>query len=340
MTQLILPGSPLIVCPELVTRLKDNGIKRYATDAAVFLQQLHFFLSLDDGGSIVDGVKWVYNSLASWQRRIKWLTDYSLRKIKGRLIELGIIQVQQNKTITVGDRTQTLFNRDTRDRSCWYTINYEHEIFAQVEAAPISTDANKKRVTSCKSDNKSDANSWQYTNDIDPIITPENTSKNTTTSDVVALSIESEYQEIVHSCPVCPEPPVKQVKVQPTVIDHSTKNSEERIKEVEALRVNLTPALRIAVVTAAIGVYEGAIALFKKEKARGVINKPTAFLLSALREGWRVPIEQTVKDKQARFIEWRKASKDNDVAAKYSVTRGDRIEISADNETWIEWEEK
>lgn len=182
--KLILPGSPLIVCPELVSRLKESGIKRYATDAAVFVQQLHYFLSMPNHGRVIDGIKWVYNSLTKWQSSIKWLTDYTFRTIKNKLVELGIIKAKQ-----LG------LNDQGRDRSYWYSINYDHEIL-KVETAPFSTDAIIQQ--------SSDANQAinlhpiieQSSNDIAPDITPENTNKiNNNKTDVVAFKKLSEEKE-------------------------------------------------------------------------------------------------------------------------------------------------
>ena len=170
------------------------------------------------------------------------------------------------------------------------------------------------------------------------------------------LRLHKEICEAAASNPDATVPSYREIKIQQTpdvvaslqtINEENTKPdpknnqpliSDEKIKEMEALKVELSPALRIAVATAAVGVYEGAIALLKTAKAENKVRSSTAFLLSAIRKGWHVPIEQIIKDKQSSFIEWRKASKANDAAAKYSCTNGDCIEISADNETWIEWE--
>lgn len=177
MTQnsLVLPGSPLIVCPELVSRLKDNGIKRYATDAAVFIQQLHYFLSMPNHGRVIDGVKWVYNSLTKWQQAIKWLTDYAFRTIRNKLVDLNIIVALQ-----LG------LNDQGRDRSYWYSINYDHEIF-ELEVSPFSTDANCKQSSNANYDNKTSPSCEQSSNHIDTEITPKNTSETTTETPPVAV---------------------------------------------------------------------------------------------------------------------------------------------------------
>lgn len=323
--KLILPGSPLIVCPELVTRLREQGLKRYATDAAVFIQQLHYLLKMPNHGRIIEGIKWIYNSLTKWQKEIEWLTDYTFRTIKNKLIELGIIKAQQ-----LG------LNDQGRDRSYWYTINYEHEIFL-VEVNPISTNGSSEQSSDAKQAIKSDASFKQSSDVYDPKTTPEITNKITTTS-AVATSLRSQYPEAVESYPDSQEPPKPKPVAKAAVIDNSPINSDERINEVRALEIKLSSALRIAVVEAAADVYEKAIASFKEAKAGNRVNSPTAFLLSAIRERWHVPIEQAIESKKARFIEWRKASKANDAAARFSMVEGDCILISSDGKTWIDWE--
>ncbi|MGL5922211.1 hypothetical protein [Chroococcidiopsis sp.] len=185
--KLLLPGSPLIVCPELVTRLKKEGFKRYATDAAVFLQQLHYFLSMPSCGTVIDGVKWVYNSLTKWQQAINWLTDYAFRTIKNKLVESGIIKAQQ-----LG------INDQGRDRSYWYAINYEHKVFLQPVVSPISTDANNDISAGASNDINPRPISVQCADDIETKITPENTSKKTTT--LVAVKQKLEQEVVVKPC--------------------------------------------------------------------------------------------------------------------------------------------
>lgn len=171
-------------------------------------------------------------------------------------------------------------------------------------------------------------------------INPDKKEINTTTSAcVVANKTSFEYQEVVEPYSVCSKVASKQVEVEPTGIEHTSPAvPNERIQEIEALGVQLSSELRIAVLTAAASVLKNAVAVFKASKAAGKVKCPTAYLLSAIRKQWQLPVEQVVKSKIDSFIAWRQASKANDAAAKFSVTKGDRIEISADGKIWTTWE--
>lgn len=101
------------------------------------VQQLHFYI-MQEFGSIpntikqkfVDGRCWIYKSYSSWLETLPWLTDYAFRKVRSLLVELGIIEVKQ-----LGLRQQG------RDRTCWYTVNYEHPFLQQLLRADVEQES-------------------------------------------------------------------------------------------------------------------------------------------------------------------------------------------------------
>lgn len=116
------------------------------------------------------------------------------------------------------------------------------------------------------------------------------------TSDVVALSNESEYPEPIEPYPVCSKLSIKQVKAQPTTIDHLTIISEKRINEVQKLGVEvISSALRKRVIEAEPKVLSDAIALVKEAINGGGVRCPGAYLYKAIAEGWS---KGTVRDKR------------------------------------------
>ena len=57
---LLLDERPLMVLPKLATMI---GLHE-----AIVLQQIHFLLQMESSGRVIDGKKWVWNTLESWQR--------------------------------------------------------------------------------------------------------------------------------------------------------------------------------------------------------------------------------------------------------------------------------
>ncbi|OWY62832.1 hypothetical protein B7486_56305, partial [cyanobacterium TDX16] len=103
------------------------------------VQQIHYYMSQQFGSvpnqvkeTLVDGRRWIFKSYESWKQTFPWLTDYAFRKVRLLLVELGLIEVKQ-----LGLR------QSGRDRTCWYTVNYEHPFLQQL----ISTDAGTSSST-------------------------------------------------------------------------------------------------------------------------------------------------------------------------------------------------
>lgn len=79
---------------------------------AIFLQQLHYWLTTDDDiGHVLDGQKWIYNSYKSWAKNIRIFSESTIRRAVGKLEEMGIILTKN-------------MNKKKSDHTKWYTINY------------------------------------------------------------------------------------------------------------------------------------------------------------------------------------------------------------------------
>ena len=97
-------SAPLVVSPELACALKS-------ADAAIALQQIHYWLS-KECGKIIDGTRWIYNTYAQWLEQFPWLSEWKLRKIFYRLRELKILKFEQH-------------DRKKWNQRGFYTIDYE-----------------------------------------------------------------------------------------------------------------------------------------------------------------------------------------------------------------------
>lgn len=94
----------LVVSPELACALKNS-------DAAIALQQIHYWLS-KECGKVIDGTRWIYNTYAQWLEQFPWLSEWKLRKIFYRLRELKILKFEQH-------------DRKKWNQRGYYTIDYE-----------------------------------------------------------------------------------------------------------------------------------------------------------------------------------------------------------------------
>jgi hypothetical protein len=93
-----LEANSIPIPPHLAGLLKQTlGRSGNGFDEAAFLQQLHYWTTnTQTKGFLVDGVKWVYNSLKAWLSQFCWMSEYGLRKAIANLKKLGLIQTTQH----------------------------------------------------------------------------------------------------------------------------------------------------------------------------------------------------------------------------------------------------
>jgi hypothetical protein len=102
--KLLCTDKPLILSGSLAAALKS-------ADAAIVLQQVHYWLS-KKGGKIIDGVHWIHNTYEQWLEQFPWLTKWRIRKVFYSLRETEILKFAQH------DQRQY-------KRRGYYTIDYD-----------------------------------------------------------------------------------------------------------------------------------------------------------------------------------------------------------------------
>ncbi|MEY8295013.1 conserved phage C-terminal domain-containing protein [Limosilactobacillus caviae] len=103
MSKLLLDERPLQVQASLAGVLKS-------LDEAVILQQLHYWLQRSN--TVRDNHKWVYNSMADWNKQFPWLSRKALSNHFKKLEKRGLI--------ITGN-----YNKLSFDKTKWYRIDYD-----------------------------------------------------------------------------------------------------------------------------------------------------------------------------------------------------------------------
>lgn len=68
-------------------------------NAAIIVQQLHYWMEKEGVGVIVEGVKYIYNTFNDWVRtQFSWLSQWQFRKSMNLLRSLGIVRVIRYKS--------------------------------------------------------------------------------------------------------------------------------------------------------------------------------------------------------------------------------------------------
>lgn len=101
MSRLLINENPLQVLPSLACAIGLNE--------AVILQQVHYWMN--SSRHVYDGRRWVYNSVPNWQKQFPFWSESTVKRALLSLEKQGMV-ISAN------------YNRDPRDQSKWYSINY------------------------------------------------------------------------------------------------------------------------------------------------------------------------------------------------------------------------
>jgi hypothetical protein len=106
MSKLLLDENPLLVMPQLATKIGLNE--------AIILQQIHYWLEINRKANknFKDGNYWVYNSFKDWKINFPFWSESTIKRTVSKL--------ERYNLLVVGN-----YNKLKIDRTKWYRINYE-----------------------------------------------------------------------------------------------------------------------------------------------------------------------------------------------------------------------
>lgn len=102
MSKLLIAEHPLQVLPTLAVTIGLNE--------AILLQQLHYWLNRSDHAR--NGRRWVHKTVSEWQTEMPFWCERTIKTVLKSLRDRGLIQA-----VRMGG--------DARDRTLWYSIDYE-----------------------------------------------------------------------------------------------------------------------------------------------------------------------------------------------------------------------
>lgn len=123
--KLLINEPPLQVLPSLATYVGLNE--------AIFLQQVHYWLTNPKLGREVDGQKWVHNSLAEWQAQFPFWDENTIRRTVRNLEGDGLLLTRDD------------LNQNSYDRTKWYSLDYSRIDALDAPVARIARKVAKRR---------------------------------------------------------------------------------------------------------------------------------------------------------------------------------------------------
>lgn len=104
MSNLLFDDKPIVVSPRLAESLGD-------VDQAIILQQIHYWLQKSN--KVIDGRRWVYNSMNDWLKQFPWVKSRTTLNTKFNKLEKSGLLITSN------------YNKAGFDKTKWYSIDYD-----------------------------------------------------------------------------------------------------------------------------------------------------------------------------------------------------------------------
>ena len=272
--KLLYGDSPLIVLPTLAKLLRDK-LKTRASDGAIFLQQLHYWISKGQG-KLIGGVRWIHNTYDQWRQQLSWLTDWGFRKIVSGLRELGLIEFKQ-----LGDYG--------RDRTGYYTINYSHEWLLDLStktsdgvesSTPTpSGDIPPAPIEECPLNTESSTESFKNTAETKAAAFQEETVK----------EVEQDSGLADSDIPDFDQEETPDGEADNPQQDHSSLACEKReiLAQIRDAGIPLSAELQRLIFKTSMDVIVDALAAFNERREKTEIKNPAGYLTRAIQGQWK-----------------------------------------------------
>ena len=337
-------------------------------NAAVIVQQLHYWMGKEGVGTIINGVKYIYNSFNDWVKQFPWLSVWQFRKAMAKLRSLEIVRVIRYKSRQWNQTNYYTLNSDRllqllKPKSPKSTENSEMCVTTdrdvttpqiEVRDSTLSYIETKRTIQkeTAETENESSRRSPLSEERVAAVSFKTNLeSRNYTkeeihhTQELDALfcqnkSTERDNQKATTRQESFPSRSIKEIKTTKIV------NADWRslIKELNSLGVQINKTLISLVKMYEEEEVEGAIALLKQRKRETHIPNMAGYFTAALKGGWikksvtsNEPTNSETIDKGSMFRLWYELAKELGYCRGQEVREGEQWVLLSGN--WEKWKD-
>ena len=282
---------------------------KFGADAALVLQQIHYWLK-KGAGRVIDGTRWIYNTLDDWVEQFPWMTKWIFRRVMKVLRERGLVKFCQHE------------KRQWKRRG-WYTIDYnvlkiflpsicelephvdvldEHTSYIEAETTSKNNNINThpthpaaEKNSICKKPQKKHKRSSQGKNSGKPSVQRYDATD----------PGKNSGKPSVQSAP--PQEPTQPETSSQTNVARSqeaaTPEINSLLEQIEDLGVRVNPQIEKVVKLASVRIVKDAIALLRhKRRTHQPLRNPAGFLVRAIENHWKPESSETSAPEG--FSEW------------------------------------
>lgn len=262
MSKLLFDEQPLVIDRTLARAIGLNE--------AIVLQQVHYWITINKKANknFHEGKYWTYNSLPNWHKNNFdfWSFD-TVKRTFSKLVKAKIL-ITDN------------FNKDKRDRTLWYTIDYEvlETLINSIGAECTDGEGQNAPMKEGKMHR--------------PL--PETTTETTSDNNNNTIDAKKPSEKESHS--------VKETKTDVVVVDEQVERVAKELKpQIERTVGKITlEQLTKLIQTAGVDAVTKQLENYPKFKEVQNILNPVGFFISAVLGDWQVP-ESSTPNKQNSF---------------------------------------
>ena len=346
------------------TRHFDMNIAAALGDfnAAVIVQQLHYWMQKEGVGVVIDGIKYIYNTYADWtSQQFRWLTSWQFRKSMNLLRSLDIVKVIRYRS---REWNQTNYYHLDCDRLAEFLKGKTATSTEMVEMCNTSPQDERNQTLKMRDTNISYIES-KNTNQKETAKQKPCDHQSTKSISIAAAPSKQAVKEEVnqkgklpHSAKLTASPGQKKAQLEPNKLNVGKETNVAQVDYIVNSRwQELIPLLDSTgiptnkTVINLLKLYppqkvEDAIALFKARKRDSHIPNPSGYFVSALKGDWGAKnlVEKEGDrqgdcqvDKAAVFRHWYDLARELGYCSGQEVREGEQwVYLSG---SWEKWED-
>ncbi len=274
------------------TRVFDMEIAEALGDlnAAVIIQQLHYWMQKEGVGTLIDGAKYVYNTFDDWvNEQFRWLTIWQFRKSMNLLRSLEIVKVIRYKASEWNQTNYYSLDYDRLFKFLNWKTAQSTEISEMCPATAQDVNNQHLEVRDSKLSYKESKTTPEEKTAEQCVVAPEKK----------GLEKEESYKQPKHHLSELTAPPgqkntvsadaeedISQEKNLPDVDYIVNKQWKSHVQQLDSAGVPINPTVVRMVKKYKEEAVESAIAIFKVRKREQHIPNPAGYFVQALKEGW------------------------------------------------------
>jgi hypothetical protein len=283
----------LIYRPELAKVLKELDIP-HPGEAAIWLNQIAFWLKTKAGHLTRDGRKWIYNSMNDWAEQITSLSSWQLHRLINALADIGLVEKSNYARLKreLVDEPPVAWHE--YNTTTWLTLNLD-KLEELTGWNPFSKEGDRKAPAV-------EGNGKELASDRDFAAT------NSSFAESDRPNLSEQKRSISEKSKVLPKQPEpsqnsqsqsgadgaekgafaqKESHADGDAVKAEPENPEqEQIWQAVKASIGLNPKLKAFVLDYSLKDIQAALSLYRERSARKAIAHPAAWLKQCLLQGW------------------------------------------------------